>query len=100
MERLLLQSQNLFKHSAATISLSKLIIQLKSLLSSKPRDIPAEPFLFLQGGTKRINQELQRKREQEGTLSGTAKAVARTALAVRGIISVEVAPLKRWPGPL
>ena len=37
-----------------------------------------------EGGTKRINQELQRKREQEGKLSGTAKAVARTALAVRG----------------
>src|ERR1044072_8657459 len=35
------------KHSAATISISKLIIHLKPLLSSKPRDILAEPFLFL-----------------------------------------------------
>src|ERR1044072_249115 len=29
MERLLLQSQNLFKHSAATVRIPKLIIQLK-----------------------------------------------------------------------
>ena len=32
-----------------------------------------------------------------GKLSGTAKAVAKTALAVRGFISVKDAPLKRWP---
>ena len=56
--------------------------------------------LIKEGGTKRINQELQRKREQEGWLSGTAKAVARTALAVREIIHVEVVPLKRWTLPI
>src|ERR1044072_7972525 len=48
MERLLLQSHNLFKHSAATVRILKLIIQLKYLLSSKLRDVSAEPILFLQ----------------------------------------------------
>ena len=56
--------------------------------------------LIKEGGTKRINQELQRKRKQEGTLYGTAKAVARTALAVRDFDNVKVAPLKWWPWPL
>src|ERR1044072_9596353 len=46
-ESLLLNDQNLLKHSAATISTPKLIIHLKSLLSSKHRDRSAEPFLFL-----------------------------------------------------
>src|ERR1044072_8871668 len=43
-----LQSQNLFKHSAANVRVPKLFILLKYLLSSKPRDIQAEPNLFLQ----------------------------------------------------
>src|ERR1044072_8629480 len=42
-----LKIRTCLKHSATTISISKLIIQLKSLLSSKHRDIHAEPFLFL-----------------------------------------------------
>src|ERR1044072_4049785 len=48
MERLLLNDQNLLKHSAANVRVPKLIIHLKSLLSSKLRDISAEPILFLQ----------------------------------------------------
>src|ERR1044072_695824 len=38
------------KHSTANVRVPKLYIQLEYLLSSKLRDISAEPILFLQSG--------------------------------------------------
>src|ERR1044072_2759950 len=43
------------KHSAATISITKLIIHLKPLLSSKHRDIATEQFLFLHSDGTNVN---------------------------------------------
>src|ERR1044072_6016608 len=61
------------KHSAANIRVPKLFIQLKYLLSSKLRDIYAEPNLFLHRQGRRFQQGPRNAKGRFESTSGQKK---------------------------
>ena len=75
-----------FKHSAANVRVPKLFIQLKYLLSSKHRDIHAEPNLFLQFLIKR----------QSASASSEDLPRSHSEDSETGSSDEQSQPLKKW----